>query len=324
MRFIKNAIVYWLELPDIEDFESEILINEFTEIEPFESRSIGFAPIAHTDELVSAFVDGYGFSIRIDEKVVPASAVKRETTRLAGEFEDMHGYKPGRRMMREFKEEATDTLVRKALTKTTTVNCYYDTYKNYLYVPVASKARADLVTSLLIKSVGSIKAQTIYVSSLRHGLTTRLKSWMDGDWEVFGDMEPAGEAWLRKDSERVTFNLSSLDDLDDGTNQALNQGFDVTALRLNRHGVSFRLTDEFHLRQIKLDEGESQVVNEGHEGMSEDEYWAHTAATEVFLLRGVMDALCEMFEYKPLTDESDNDEPGDDWLGDEDDPAAGL
>ena len=81
-QLIKSATVYSAELPATEHLEQHPQENAFAEMTDLQIRAVGF--VAFDSGIYTApFPGGVAFKVRIDEKIIPASQVEKETERLA-------------------------------------------------------------------------------------------------------------------------------------------------------------------------------------------------------------------------------------------------
>lgn len=189
-------------------------------------------------------------------------------------------------------------LARRALVKTTaSVTCFYESATGYLIIATTSKAIADICVTLLIKACGSVKTETINVS-VKHGLTTRLKTWLEND-EGFGEFEPCDEVALVTEGRTISVRMSSLQQAHSGLTEALAIGFDVRSIGFHYGSVDFRLTDSFQLKGIHFTTDE--FINE------DENWWSGEAAIAVAAVSKIITQLSEMFAYKPEQETINND-----------------
>lgn len=292
MNLIKNAIVYKAELPESIDALSEHLAEKpFTEPLELELASAGFVPPRDGYGLVIPFSGGLAFAVRIDSKIIPASAVSAEVNKRAKRIEQQESRKVGKKQRAEIKEQVLSDFCRKALIKTAVVTCYYHRDTGYLVVPATSKLLADRIVTLLIDAVGSVKTETIHVSDVKQGLTTRLSAWLetDGDGKEFEGFEPCEEVALAAGGQRLSLKVENLRGGRDGLKEAVGKGFGVKSLRLETAtGCSFRLTDEFQLKGIYV----PTDIEADESGFEQD------AAFELLNVAAVVTELSAMFAYK--------------------------
>lgn len=300
-QLIKSATVYSAELPATEHLEQHLQENAFAEMTDLQIRAVGF--VAFDSGLYTAqFPGGVAFKVRIDEKIIPASQVEKETERLALETQRLSGRKPGKKERKELKDAALLSLAPRAFPRTAVVTCYYERSTQYLIVPTTSKKLSDTITSALVHAVASMKTTTINVSGVKKGLTARMTKWLENDDEAFGQFNPSGDAALAHDKRRLTVKMGNLLAAKEGLQEAITKGFEVTSLGFNHldTGVEFRLTDSFQFKGIVF-------VHDHAQG--DDDLFAAEAAIEVSAFSKVVAELCEMMGYQPPEDETE-DAPG--------------
>ncbi len=289
---IRNASVYRAEIRQTEAELAQALSEEaFVKPLPSQASSRGFTPF-DSGEFLQTFHGGYAFTVRIDEKVIPSSALKAETERLRSVIVDETGRTPGRKEMREVKDEARLNLMIKALERTTLVRCFYHVEQKLLIVASTSQKVCDTVTSLLVHTLETLKTQTIHVS-VRGGLSARLKQWVDeeGDSQAFGDLIPNGQAAMVSLDKR-TLSVKSSDLLTnlEALKEAFKRFYEVKSMSLASDDLSFVLTEKFKFGSI--------VHNyPGDDSDGEPLAWSACASIEVAGLVQAVNALCGMFGY---------------------------
>lgn len=309
MSLIKSAIIYKAQIPTDPDLlHSHLSEQAFTPPMSTQAISAGFAPVVGADvgcHLVATFPGGLAFAVRVDEKILPGSVLRAKQQEALKQFEHDNGRKPGKILTKDIKEKVHMELLAVAMVKTTAViNCFYRSEAGHLVINTTSKRLADICTSLLIQAVGSVKTETIHVSNVKHGLTTRLKNWLkaeddaeytapDGEQSGFGDFEPASNVAMTTTGEikrKLSLSVDNLSTNLDGLIEAITKGYEVTSLGLDGENISFRITDEFRLKGIRF------VMDD--EPSEEDDVWAATAGVEVAILGKAIDAMIEIFSYK--------------------------
>lgn len=303
-QLIKSASVYKAELPTADALRTHLAEKPFTECQPNEIRSAGFVPV-NEDDLVLEFPGGLAFGVRIDTKIIPSSAIQKETRRLTERFIEMEGRKPGKVDKFNLKDAAVLSLARTAFVKTALIRVFHHRDTGYLIVPTTSNKLCDQITSMLVQDVGSVKTETIHVSNVKHGLTTRLKNWLahasgeQSDGEGFGAFHPRGEVAMAQEKRKITIKMGGLEMAESAIKEALAGAFEVTALGLTFDGqTEFSLTQDFKFKGIGFattPDGE----DDGAYGL------AATAALEVSALAAVVTELCTMLAYKEGSAEVD-------------------
>lgn len=292
LKLIKNALVYKAELPHAEALAKHLEEKPFVDPEPMAAGSIGFVP-RDGYTMVDVFHGGVSFMVRIDEKIIPAGAVRAELDKRAKEACESMGLK---RLPKDEKAMIKDMIIaefrHKALIKTTHVTCFYDIKHGHLVIPTTSKTTAGAITSLLIHAVGSVKTETIHVSDVKHGLTTRMIAWIEGDDEAFGEFYPCEEVALEQGSQKMTIKMDSISNANAAIKKAIGEGFKVKSMRLlaGASEVKFRLTSDFAFKAIDFP---VPVETEDYE-----DAWKHEASVQLLNFSAIVNEMCEMFGYK--------------------------
>lgn len=292
MKLIRNTIIYKAELPAIDHLVTHLAEKPFTEPLSLETQSHGFVPPLEGEDIAIPFTGGLAFAVRIDTKIIPASAIKNEAKKRAARIEAEQGIKPGRKLMREIREMVVVDLLPKALIKSKTITCFYDTERQLLIVPTSSKTDADIVVSLLIRTVGSVKTTTIHVSDIKHGLTTRLRDWLTEGEDDFYPFNPCDEVVLKREKEKVAIKVTSLESRHVELLKSIDDGFTVDSIRFQHGTTFFRLDSNFRLKGLQFDYGsDADLIG--------TELWQHEAAIQVMEVGTIVDLLCNMLGYKP-------------------------
>jgi len=296
MDLINSASVFKATIPSVELLKTHLAEKPFVDPMPSEASSIGFVP-RESGELVTEFSGGFAFQVRIDEKIVPPSVVKAEVEKAVKKIAQNEGRKVGRKERKDITEGVVMSLRAVALVKTAVIACYYSTKDEYLIIPTTKQRFCDVITSILIEAVGSIKTQTIHVSNVKQGLTTRLQEWLasEGESEAFGDFHPHGDVSLTDGSQKLTAKMVSLQTANDGLQEAIKKDFRVTSIGLQDGDLTFRLTHDFKFRSIH------NVFQDDE--MEHEDLWAHYASVEVLIISAALNKLCDMFGYKPPVDD---------------------
>ena len=100
---------------------------------------------------------------RSEKKLLPASVVNQVTKARAQEVEEQQGFKPGRKQLRELKEQVTDELLPRAFSIRRDTRVWIDTVNGWLVIDAASQAVADDVRALLVKSIDQLPLASVRV-----------------------------------------------------------------------------------------------------------------------------------------------------------------
>lgn len=293
MKLIPAARLYTVVLPEADAMAKHLATVPHVDLEQHLPMGSGFVPV-YGESLVHTFAGGYAFALRYDEKVVPKSAVVEEVKKRATAFEDAFGYVPGRKALREIRENVMSDLCAKALTRSKTTICYYNTTEEILVIPTTSRKLCDTITGQMVRAVESVKSSSIHVAGVRNSLTNHLKGYLFHDEDAFGNMEVGSRCKLASAETKFSFDLDNLNTATDGIIEATKTGAEVTEIAMSFSGVSFRLVDDFSLKGIAF---------EGIEPSEDEDQFAYEASAQLLMLSAVVKELCQMFGYKPVEED---------------------
>ncbi|MCP2087246.1 UNVERIFIED_ORG: recombination associated protein RdgC [Paraburkholderia sediminicola] len=129
-----------------------------------EMQSHGWASPRDNDSLVYSLNGQMLLTFRAEKKLLPASFVTQVTKARALELEEQQGFKPGRKQMRELKEQVTDELLPRAFSIRRDTRVWIDTKNGWLVIDAGSQAVADEVRGLLVKSIDQLPLGTVRVT----------------------------------------------------------------------------------------------------------------------------------------------------------------
>lgn len=98
-----------------------------------------------------------------EKKLLPSSVVNQVTKIKAAELEEQQGFKPGRRQMKELKEQVADELLPRAFSVWRSTWVWIDPVNGWLVVDAASAAKADEVLKLLFKAIDKLPLESLHV-----------------------------------------------------------------------------------------------------------------------------------------------------------------
>lgn len=210
----------------------------------------GWEPI-YDDQFVHVVNRQMMLQLKTEKKVVPSSALKEAAATEIARRTQMYGRKPGKKEVREIKDEALMALLPSALPTITQTRVWIDPVNGWIVVNTASPARADLVITSLIHAVDKLELQTLH---LARSITSMMTEWLlheDGPPTNFS-LDRACELKAADESKAVVkYGNSNLDNDDLRTH--IKHGKLCTTLALTwEDRVSFVLTDKCKIKKIAI------------------------------------------------------------------------
>ncbi len=249
----KNLSLYEIQpgwAPSRQQMEASLARAAFAPCGPTQALAIGFVPprgLAHAP-LVEVIAGQLLLQVQAERRLLPGAVLRREVLAQAQRIEHETGRKPGKRLLRELKDQATLDLLPKAFTKIAQQRIWIDPAAQRLAIDTATPARADELVSLLVQSLPGL--------ALRAVNTEQTPAAAMAGWLLEGEA-PAGftidrECELRADDENraaVRYARHALDT--DEVRGHIRQGKRPTRLAMTWDGqLSFVLTDTGALRKL--------------------------------------------------------------------------
>lgn len=298
MKLIKACRVYAAELPPVNELEPLLEGSQFSELTDQQGNGAGFVPLINGKYTLD-FGCGFAFKLRYDEKILPAGVIKSQVAKRVEEIEAEEGRAVGSKERAQIKDEVIFQLLPVAFIKEQTITCFYWKKDKLLIVPTASSKLADIVTSRLIRAVGSIKTTTIHVDGIKQSLTSKLLDYLTTGKNDTG-FEFDSSVRLKADEGRVTtIRGADLDEAKEGIIEAISQGARVVEVGLSTSTMFFKLSHDFVIRGVTFF-GE----DEPDEFDDEVDAFSHHAALQTIMLSDTILKLMDLFGYK--SPEADN------------------
>jgi recombination associated protein RdgC len=254
----KNLIVYRIAAGwsvGAAEMEAALAKARFVECGATQPLSFGWIEprgVAH-GALAEVVAGQLLLKLATEQKVLPASVVKRRVDAMAAHIEQSTGRKPGKKQKKELKEEAVLELLPQAFTKQAAINVWIDAKQMLLMVDASSPARADEAVTLLVKSFDGL--------SISHAATAESPAVAMTRWLSTGDA-PAGfsidrECELKSADEMKSVVRYARHPLDtDEVRRHIQEGKLPTKLALTWQGrVSLLLTEAMQIKKIAFLDG---------------------------------------------------------------------
>ena len=229
-------------------------------------RSTGWVPPrGNPEEYVVTVAGQQLIALCIETKLLPANVVRQHVQARCEKLEAAQGYKPGRRQMKEIKEQVTEELIPKAFSIFRDTRIWIDPVNRWLLIDTTSSARADEVIGALSKSLDAFPLDMLRLAkSPAQSMTT----WLAADEAPAGfsidqdtELKDTGES-----KAAVRYVRQSIEA--DAVKKHIDEGKQCTRLAMTWDDrVSFMLTEPLALKRITpLD-----VVREGEGDTSFDD-----------------------------------------------------
>lgn len=249
--WFKNLQLYRLTLPVNLTSESLNLALAKLAFGPSTSMDLqnqGWASPRDNDLLVHTVNGQFLIMLGTEKKLLPASVINQFCKAKVAELEEQQGFKPGRKQMRDLKEQVTDELLPRAFSIRRDTWAWIDPVNGWLVVDAASPTKADELLKPLLKVVNDIKLYSLRVAQ---SPVAAMTSWLVADEAPAGftidqdtELRSAGE-----DKAAVRYVSHTIDPED--VRRHIAAGKQCTRLALTwADRISFVLTESLAIKRV--------------------------------------------------------------------------
>lgn len=213
----------------------------------FQNETFGWVSPREDGDLMPVVGGQAMLALRREKRLLPASVITAHVKKMAADIEAQQGFKPGRRQMRDLKEQAIDNLTPKAFCVQQTTNVWIDPVHGRLCVDTANASRAEQVIEHLF---ASLEPFTIIPTLLRKSCAEGMREWLTNEdgLECFTvDRDCTLRGLDRNEIKYVN------EPLGDAVRAQMEAGKRPTKLALTYDDrVSFMLNEQFGFSRIEL------------------------------------------------------------------------
>ncbi|AKM29289.1 recombination-associated protein RdgC [Pandoraea faecigallinarum] len=230
-----------------QQLEEKLAKFAFSPCASLESESAGWAPVRKESDLALSINGQILLTFRTEKKLLPGKVVNAATRERAAELEVQQGFKPGRKQMREIKEQVIDELLPKAFAIRSDIRVWIDTVNRWLAIDTPSPARADSVRAMLLRTLEfGIQCVELNDAPVAHMTDWLASNEAPGGFSVDQDVELRSNT---NEKAAVRYVRHPLDG--DDVRQHIQSGKRTTRLAMTWNDrISFVLTDAFVLKRI--------------------------------------------------------------------------
>ena len=266
--WFKNLQMYRLPAPWAmaqDQLEAALAPQAFHAANSLDLQNQGWASPRENGMLVHSVNRQLLICLATEKKLLPSSVVNQVSKAKAAEIEEQQGFKPGRKQMKEIKEQVTDELLPRAFTIRSDTRVWIDPVNGWLVVDAGTAAKADDVIKLLVKSVNRLPLRALRV---KQSPVAAMTEWLVADEAPHGftvdqdtELRSTGET---KATVRYVRHTLEADDV----RRHIASGKQCTRLALTwSDRVSFVLTEALTLKRITA----LDVIKESDDGMSRND-----------------------------------------------------
>ncbi|MGZ3236551.1 MAG: recombination-associated protein RdgC [Burkholderiaceae bacterium] len=248
------------------ELQEALATQAFAACSSIEMTSTGWVPPCEGGELVHSVGRQMLLALCTEKKLLPTSVIREFAKSRATEIEEQQGYKPGRKQMKEIKEDVTDELLPRAFSIKRNTRVWIDPVNGWLAIDTSSTTRAQEVMTYLIKSLAERFPGKILQSKTPPQIA--MTCWLSDDAAPGGftiddqiELSSSGEA-----KGKVKYVKLSVEAVD--IQKHITSGKHCTQLALTWNDkVSFVLTDNLTIKRVAA----LDILKESNQGYTSDE-----------------------------------------------------
>lgn len=164
--WFKNLQIYRLPAPwdmDAERLEAALAPQTFQPCTSLDMQTQGWISPRENGMLVHTVNKQLLIALGTEKKLLPASVINQVAKARATDIEEQQGFKPGRKQMKEIKEQVTDELLPRAFSINRTTWTWIDPVNGWLVIDAGTAGKADEVLKLLIKGIEKLPMESLHV-----------------------------------------------------------------------------------------------------------------------------------------------------------------
>ncbi len=258
--------------------EEALATEPFAECSATQQRATGWvAPRGEEHGALVEVVDGQWIArFVIETKSVPGDAVRRKTDEAVAEIEKTTGRKPGKKEVRDLRDDALQALLPQAFPRRGQVTLWIDPERHWMVLDTGAQGKADeLITSLVRVAGRGFEVRLLQTAQTPQSV---MAAWLAAEsadalpnaFHVERECELKGSG-----DEPAVVKFTRHDLVTDEVRQHIAEGKLPTKLALGWQGrVGFMLTQALQLKKIAFQEG---VFEEQAGGKDEDRFDADVA-----------------------------------------------
>ncbi|AYH41813.1 recombination-associated protein RdgC [Azoarcus sp. DN11] len=178
--WFKNLQIYRLPVGwtmTAETLEDQLAKKRFQPCGSQDQETRGWQSPTGDEFLVHQVGGQWLIALGVEQKLLPSSVVKQEAEERAEALAEQQGYKPGRKQMKDLREQVLQELLPRAFTRRRKVFAWVDPIGGWLGIDAPSQARAEDVLEVLRQTL-----DTLPLALVRTELspTSAMADWLAG------------------------------------------------------------------------------------------------------------------------------------------------
>lgn len=225
-------------------------------------------PKGQSDALVHSFESHLLIALGVEKKLLPTTVINQYAKERAADIEEQQGYAPGRKQLREIKEQVTDELLPRAFGCRRTTFAWIDPVGGWFIVDAANAGKGDELLEALNKSVDGL---TFALVKTKMSPLTAMTGWLAADDAPTGFTVDRDCELLAPGDEKATVRYVRHSLEAEDVRSHIAAGKQVTKLAMTWNDrISFVLHENFQVKRLAFldilkEQSEQQAENADEE-----------------------------------------------------------
>ena len=276
---------------DLDVIEGKLEEAHFKPCQGLDWKSEGFArAVPFREDMVFNAQDSWRISLRQEDKVLPVSVIRDALDEKIAEIQANDGRNVGRKEKMELKEQITDDLLPRALTRSRYTEAIIDVPGKLLLVNQSNSNKAENFVSQFRQALGSLPAS---LPRTAESPTSLMTAWLEQS-EAAGNFEFDSDCELKGVGDAApVIKISKQDLVADEVKQHLEHGKVCTQLGLIwNEQIRFILNEDMSLKRVQyLDMLQEEAANQG------DDMESLMTATQIIMTQNLNLLIHELIEH---------------------------
>jgi recombination associated protein RdgC len=286
---LKNLLLYRLPeqwKPSADELEQSLAAQQLQRCGGFDMESRGWLPPQDDGAFIYHQNGHWLVALGVEQKLLPASVIRQQTEERVVELAKRQPYPVGRKQKRDLKQQVTDELLPRALSRRSVIHGWIDRSRRLLAIDAAGDAKAELFLEALRRADAGMDAIRV---DTQVSPATAMAGWLlehdvPGRFSIDDDLELRASDATRATVRYVRHGLQGKDIRDH-----LAAGKAPVRLGLTWNDkVSFVLTEHLHVKRISF----PGVLNQEPGGEAEEDE-AERFDIDFALMTGELSVLVE-------------------------------
>jgi len=252
--WFRSLLVYRIAAPwsiDADTFDASLANNALRPCGSLATESRGWVCPRDDDRFLFTLRRQWLIALGVDEKLLPVSVIRQAAEERAAVIEKRQAHPVGRKQMRDIRNQVTDELLPRALTRRRTTRAWIDTENGWLTLDAGAQTKGDELIEVLRRTQDALPG--IVRLDTRQSPGAMMTRWIESGeapegFTIDRDLELRAADGSNAVVRYTNHNLDGKDIL-----AHIRAGKTATRLGMTwRDRISFLLTDQLQIKRLSF------------------------------------------------------------------------